>query len=157
MSIDLSRDPNYDAILEALLEKTKAGKITWSATSEPSTFVAAVKGTQTYRLCRQTPEATPRKFGTSGVERLIDAVVLTVLDENGKALYSIRRDSIAFPRTPTAAERVMAATTSGIFGQEVSEVTFVKTTAGKLFEVAQRLANRVDEKVDQTLELLNAL
>ena len=47
MTIDFTQSPNYDAILEALLEKTKAGKINWSATSEPSTFVAAVKGTQT--------------------------------------------------------------------------------------------------------------
>ena len=149
MSIDLSRDPNYDAILEAFLEKTKTGKIIWSATSEPSTFVAAVKGTQTYRLCRQLPEPSPgRRVASFESEHQIDDVVLTVLDENGKALYSIRRAAEFPTRVPT----VNIGT--DVLGRGVG---YQQSTAGKLFEVARRLANRVDEKVDQTLELLNAL
>ena len=65
-----------------------------------------------------------------------DGVVLTVLDENGKVLFSIRRPAETGP--------------GGFFANR-------HTTAGSLFAMAQRLANRVDEKVDQTLELLNAL
>ncbi len=140
MTTDLSRDPNYDAILEALLEKTKAGKITWSATSEPSTFVAAVKGVQTYRLRREFEIQPPERMDNPNIptaifaqprwtpERRIEYTELTVLDENGKALFSIRQ-----------------------------RVGVGPDYAGQLFAVAQRLVNHVDEKVDQTLQLLNAL
>ena len=141
MTTDLSKEPNYNAILATLLEKTKMGKVIWAATSDPSTFVAAVKGSQTYRLRResevQPPERMDNPYALGALalpnqprwtpERRIEYVELTVLDENGKTLFSIR--------------------------QPAQNSSY----AGELFTLAQRLANRVDEKVDQTLELLNAL
>ena len=50
MSTNHGSKPDYDALLEVLVEKTKAGKLDWQQTASEGTFIAAVKGQKTFRV-----------------------------------------------------------------------------------------------------------
>ncbi len=147
MTIDLSKHPDYSAVITTLLDKTKAGKITWAATSQPNTYVSAVKGIQTYRLSLLPPDQNSPKplrgLQFSGVVEVDDVdaedVLLTVTGTSGKVLFTVRQ--------PSLIRRTGFGIDSGI----------VRTPAGELFKLAQRIADRVDENVDAALQLLNAL
>ncbi len=146
MTIDLSKNPDYSAVITTLIDKTKAGKLSWTATSQPNTYVSAVKGIQTYRLSLLPPDQnSPKTLSGQQISTFfevddVDAedVLLTVTDSNGKVLFTVRQPSLV---------RRNAGFDSGI----------VRTLAGELFKLAQRIADRVDENVDAALQLLNAL
>ena len=112
MSIDFRGEPQYEALFQALLVKTKEGKLEWQETADERVFVAAVKGKQTFEIKWDRGQA-----GTG--------VRLTVRDGQGKALFA----------TPVQ--------TGG--------------TAVDTFEMAKRIATRMDEKIDETLQLLSHL
>lgn len=42
--------PNYDVLANVLIDKTRNGKIRWRETALEDTYVAAVRGLQTYRI-----------------------------------------------------------------------------------------------------------
>jgi hypothetical protein len=110
MSIDLGREPNYDLLLQALIEKTRAGKLRWQETAEENTYLAAVKGERTFQVHSNDQGSVQ---------------VLTVRDGDG---------SVA-----------------------IKYVTGNNPTFSELHQLARRVALRVDEKIDSTLELLNSL
>lgn len=83
MSIDLDKQPDYDALFDALVEKTKAGKLDWQETAEEGTFVAAVRGEKTFRVTQIADGAM---------------IVLEVVNTDGKVLVN------AFSPSPAAKE-----------------------------------------------------
>ena len=77
MHLDLDREPDYTGLLDALLAKTRAGKITWQETADEDTFLAAVHGRQTFEISRHG-----------------DFAVLTVRDRDGKLLFRTSQTSL---------------------------------------------------------------
>ena len=75
MPTDFERPPDYDALVVALIEKTKVGKLDWQETASPNLFIAAVKGKQTFEV----------DLVSHGVPIL--KVVLRVKDEEGKQIF----------------------------------------------------------------------
>lgn len=47
---NVEREPDYEQLLWEAVEKTKAGKLTWTEDSEPDTFVADANGKLRLRL-----------------------------------------------------------------------------------------------------------
>ena len=122
MSQDLTKDLNYDALVDSLLEKSLAGKIQWAETAEEDTFVAAVKGQQTFQVSA--------KFGGVHLrDNELEQDVVTKLKVRGfegKTIIDCRETGQS----------------SSLF---------------ELFSVAKRIALRIDERIDESLELLNSL
>ena len=79
MSVDFDKGPQYDAVVEALLEKTREGKLTWQETADPDTFLAAVKGKQTFEIRQDSEEPV-----------LID---LVVRDGGGNVSFNVSFDT----------------------------------------------------------------
>lgn len=73
MPADLEKDPEYMAVIEMLLDATKAGKLDWQETADDNAFIAAVKGEQTFEI-RQI--------------ELSESVYLRVQDHEGNNLYT---------------------------------------------------------------------
>lgn len=111
------QEPDYTRFLDTLFKKTKEGKLNWQETAREDTFIAAVKGQQTFEICKVTDWVPDQGEG--------DAVVVTVKDSKGKVLF----------RTP---EEYLA-------------------SAWALYELAQRVGQRVDERLQTTVQLLNTL
>ena len=80
MATDFERPPNYDALIVALIEKTKDGKLDWQETANPDLFIAAVKGKQTF-------EVDSISNGSY--------VVLRAKDEEGKQLFQTPSEPVA--------------------------------------------------------------
>lgn len=146
MAIDLEREPEYDALFETLLEKTRDGKLVWQETAHEKTFVAAVKGVQTFEItgALKVPNRQATILGTkvppSQAEQepvseirqlrgrddfLTEAVALVVRDSQGNRLFQTPLNE-----SPAARE---------------------------LFRIARRMATRIDEKIEASLELLGHL
>lgn len=113
----LNKTSKYDEVLEALIEKTKTGKLQWEETSDEDTFFAFVKGQQSFMISKN------KMWTNSGDLRRFP--ILSVRDAEGKILF------------------------------ETSEETREK--AGELLELARGVARREDERIEQTLELINRL
>ncbi|MCH7989980.1 MAG: hypothetical protein IID46_12630 [Planctomycetes bacterium] len=94
MSANLTIQPDYDALVESLLEKTLAGKIQWDETAEENTFLAAVKGRQTFEISRQE-----NKY--SG-----DQVTLVVRDAEGKEKIRTENGSKSMSKLYSTAQRI---------------------------------------------------
>ena len=69
MSADLQREPDYDALLQTLLQKSREGKLVWQETADPASFIAAARGERTFEISR------------SG-----DSFDLTVCDSQGRQI-----------------------------------------------------------------------
>ena len=122
MDIDLANDPNYEILVEKLIEKSLAGKLKWQETAEDDTFVTAVKGRQTFHVSAQ--------FGGLHLrDNEVEQDVVTKLEVHGFEGKII----IDFRETGQS---------SSLF---------------ELFSVAKRVALRIDERIDESLELLNSL
>ena len=112
------KEPDYSPFLVALIEKTKEGKLHWQETAREDTFIAAVKGQQTFEVSKVADFDEETREGYS-------FVMVTVKDSNGKVLL----------RTPE----------SSLPG------------AWSLYELAKRLGQRVDERLQTSVQLLNTL
>jgi hypothetical protein len=110
MAVNFEKEPSYDAMIRALLERTREGKLEWNETADEDAFLAAVKGQRTFEI---------RTEGGRG------PVQLVVRDAEGKVYLT----------TPPS----------------------VSNDAISLYRVARRLALRVDERVEDTVHLLDAL
>jgi hypothetical protein len=140
MNSKLDTEPQYQELIEALIEKTREGKINWEETAQPNTYIAAVKGERTFEIAGKLGQfATVHTGGIAGdgyrgkvpleggmVEKTIYR--LTVKDKDGKEVLS----------TPD---------------YSINSID----SARKLYELAKRLAERVDERIDTTLELIRTL
>lgn len=131
--VDLSKDPNYDSLVEALLEKTLARKLDWQVTAEDDCFLAAVKGKRSFEIkakpilqLESILDRTTQDILLPGSRMRELEIMLTVRDETGDKLFDFQqrgRDTAAF----------------------------------QLYEAARRIASRIDERIDESLELLNSL
>lgn len=75
----------YDEVLDALIEKTKSGKLQWEETADENTFLAAVKGKQTFVISQKkiwTDDGDLRRFP-----------ILSVRDGEGKPLFETPRET----------------------------------------------------------------
>ena len=133
MAVDLQRDPNYEVLIEALLEKTRAGRLVWHETADENTFLAALKGERTFEVTGRSEEFR-RETRESGLTDTVDMVsvhipigntdtVVRVRDEQGRVLFEI-------PPSPATAE---------------------------LYTLVRRIVTRVDENIDSTMEILEQL
>ena len=50
MELKGQNEPEYDAIFEALLTKTREGKLEWHETADENTFLAAMRGVRTFQV-----------------------------------------------------------------------------------------------------------
>lgn len=121
MATNLEISPDYEAVLQALLEKTKEGKIQWQETADTSIFVAAAKGEQTFEITWISEQTIMELFG----ESVPSCSVLSVKDRDGKLLFM----------TPNQSSKA----------------------ATELYDLARRIATRVDERIESTLEFINQL
>ncbi|OHB68748.1 MAG: hypothetical protein A2V70_01795 [Planctomycetes bacterium RBG_13_63_9] len=79
MAVDLDKEPDYNVLLQALIDKTKAGKLRWEETADEDTFVAAVKGQRTFEVSgKDAPQ-----------------FVVAVRDEEGKVFFQTPASSMA--------------------------------------------------------------
>jgi hypothetical protein len=77
-------DPN--PLVQALVEKTKAGKLIWQPTASPDTFIASVGGETTLKLMTETEEGVNRY----GDLESFTVPVLSMNDFRGRQLWQIR-------------------------------------------------------------------
>ena len=99
MSIDLERDLDYDSMLDTLVEKTKAGKITWSPTASEDAFQAAVGGKLTFEI-----SSSYRTMQDLNVP--VGGVALTVRDAGGEVLLRVSKSSPAAEKLLSMAKRI---------------------------------------------------
>jgi hypothetical protein len=110
-----TREVDPTQLVSTVLDKTKAGKLSWDETADESVFLASVGGNTTLEV-RSPSELSPLSEGFS--------YTLSLLDGNGKLLWEIREP---------------------------------QTLIQELFELARRMALKVDEKVEAFLETLQKL
>jgi hypothetical protein len=88
-------EPNYELVIEKLLEKTREGKIDWQPTADDDCFVAAVKGVQTYEIKRIMGRTTVY-LGAGPPERDV-LVSLVVKDGNGREVFDVHERGLDTP------------------------------------------------------------
>ena len=136
MAVDLEKGPDYQPLLEALIEKTKARKLMWHETADEDAFLAAVKGERTFELTLFAPPTTtpPPDLGISPSSKargtfyihepvLPPVPIVRVRNGEGKLLFEI-------PSSPETEE---------------------------LYDLARRITRNVDENIDATRQLLEQL
>jgi hypothetical protein len=115
MAMNLEKEPDYNTLLQTLLQKTREGKLVWQETADASTFLAAVRGERTFEI----------NLVVSDASDYVQGVRLLVRDSEGKLLFDV-----SMPH---------------------------RAPASSLYDLAKRIATRVDEKIDSTMELLGSL
>ena len=136
MAVNLEKGPDYEPLLQALIEKTKARKLAWHETADEDTFLSAVKGERTFELTLFAPPTTtpppdvivPPSGATRGrfyvAEPVLPPVpIVRVRNGEGKLLFEI-------PSSPETEE---------------------------LYDLARRITRNVDENIDATRQLLEQL
>jgi hypothetical protein len=119
MSIDLQKEPDYEKIIDALIDKTKEGKLQWQETADERTFLAAVRGERTFQISQDWEDALER-------------FQLVIRDADGRAFV----DKLFYIARPVSA---------------------AANKARNLYELVRRISLNLDEKVDETVQLLNGL
>lgn len=125
---------NFESLFQKLLSATKEGKLAWAKTATPGTFVAAVKGRQTFELSvRREPDAYGRHEMLTAAAKLSVGtklpdplwVFVSVKDKDGEPMYE----------SPGMSSSV----------------------ALELHKLASYIAGNVGEKLQESLELLEQL
>ncbi len=114
------KDLNPTPLVEALIEKTKAGKINWEATAAENTFIATLGGDTTLRVDLITPGDVDEWGNLEQVPEL------RLLGDNGKLLWEIYSHQVMGGLWP-------------------------------LFRLAQRIGNKLDERIVTLMETLQKL
>jgi hypothetical protein len=127
MPLNPTKDPDYEPVLQALLEKTRAGKLAWKETADEDTFVATVKGEQSFEIILEPNPEGPTHVTVDGRTIVPRIPVLRVKDGAGKLLF------------------------------ETPKSMYVAVLTSELYGLARRIASRIDDKIEQTVELLNKL
>jgi len=86
MSLDFEKEPNYEPLFQTLIDKTKAGKLAWQETAEENTYIAAVKGQQTYEISLRNLRPIYASANTP-------VPVLTVKDHEGRVFLQTTEES----------------------------------------------------------------
>lgn len=118
----LDRELDPTPLVNAIIEKTRAGKLKWEATALPNTFIASVGGNTTLKIYL---EPTLR-LDAIGKANEIPLPTLSLLDEKGKTLWEISSRE-------------------------------VKGDLWALFRLAQRIGNRLDERMENLMEVVQKL
>ena len=116
------KDLDPAPLVEALKEKTKAGKVKWEPTAAENTFIASVGGGATLRIYLTTTQ----DYNEAGEFTTITVPELRLVDENGKLLWEI-------------------------------SLYETKGELWSLFKLAQRIANKLDERVASLMATLEKL
>lgn len=136
MDTDLTTDLDYNPVLDALIEKTTARKLAWSETANAHSYMVVVgtdKGEQTFIVERagelaRVGSATP------------------ILRDSGSEMRLLLSQ-------PTHRLKV-----SDADGKELFTVGGSSSgPVGQLYKIAERVAKQIDEKIDNTVELLSTL
>ena len=127
--VDLNKEPDYEILIQTLIEKTYNGKLVWAETADENTYIAVVRGVQSFELRLVDLNSLEGMIIEKAIRRAAgepNTIVLVARDKDGKQLYRF----------------VAANPTSSAFD---------------LFRLARRIASHVDERIDSSLELLNKL
>ena len=137
--LDKELDPT--PLVNAIIEKTKAGRLKWEATANPSTFIASVGGNTTLRIQLETtdevryeqvgPVSNPpnRIIIPETLDRRVREVqvpVLSLLDDKGRTLWEISNRDVMGNLDP-------------------------------LFRLARRMGNKLDERMEALMEVVQKL
>ena len=118
----LEKDLDPTPLVNAIIEKTKAGRLKWEATASPNTLIASVGGNTTLKIYLEI--AT--RLDTLGISAQIEVPVLSLLDDKGRTLWEIsNRD--------------------------------VKGNLDPLFRLARRMGNKLDERMEALMEVVQKL
>ncbi len=82
----LGKNVDPKPLVEALIEKSLAGKLNWQATADESAFIASVGGETTLKITLKKVETFDDERGEFGLQ---DVPVLHMLDANGRTLWEI--------------------------------------------------------------------
>jgi hypothetical protein len=80
-------------LVARLLEKSRAGKLSWEPTADRRAFVTSVAGEMTFRLYL----VTVTDIGDFGEPESVDVPRLDMLDEKGKVLWDIKQKDVTGP------------------------------------------------------------
>jgi len=96
MTTDLNATPDYDGLVQALVEKTKAGRLVWEETADENAFLASVKGKRTFeiRLEPCPPGSVEAVLAAAEKGVTVYEAVLVVRDGNGKVLLETPPSSL---------------------------------------------------------------
>jgi hypothetical protein len=143
MSIDFEKEPDYEKIIDALIEKTKQGKLRWHETADEHTFLAAVKGQRTFAISQVGAEEESGSTSITPWDDATERFQLVIRDVDGQAFV----------------EKTFRVAPPGSIGSSGSESTYSETAdkAKDLYETVRRVVLNVDEKVDETVQLLDQL
>lgn len=114
-------------LVEAIVEKTKAGKLNWEETAAENVFIASVGGDTTFKVSSETRGERLIRTGEVPTFFYDDTEMkkLTLLNEYGKPLVEVWQDE--------------------------------DPAVGELFDLARRTALNVDERVKSVIEVLQKL
>jgi hypothetical protein len=136
MSIDFENEPDYEKIIDILVEKTKEGKLLWHETAEERTFLAAVKGQRTFQISQVGGEESG-STSTADWDDATERFQLVIRDVDGRAFVEK-----TFRVGPPGSE---------------SADSEAADKARSLYELVRRVALDLDEKIDETVQLLSQL
>lgn len=79
-------DQAYDRVIDALLLKTQEGKVHWQVTAQSDTFVAPVRGVQTFEVSRRSRTHFGPGLAPPPTIRIV------VRDTNGDVVFETEKD-----------------------------------------------------------------
>lgn len=115
---------DLELLVERLIEKSKAGKLTWKPTADRQQFVTSVGGGNTSFKIRLEQLSD---VGPLGQWETYDVPRLDMLDEKGFLIWKVYRKDVP------------------------------KGQLDELYKLAQRIGNKVDDRLEGAIEALNKL
>ncbi len=122
MTEPILKDVDANPLVQALMEKTQAGRLVWEATADEGTFIASVGGNATLKLVLESQ----LEQDVRGNPEYADAPTLLLLDEKGKKQWQV-------------------------YSSQVEGGLWV------LYRLAQRVANKVDDRMAALVEAVQRL
>ena len=123
----IRNDLDPKRLVDAIVEKTKAGKLNWQETAAENVFIASVGGNTTFKVSSEFREEVLGGTGEAlyPVPWNKELRKLTLLNEYGKPLLDVWENEVP--------------------------------AVGELFILARRTALNVDERVQSVIEVLQKL
>jgi len=91
--LDLQDKLDAAPLVARLLEKSRAGKLSWEPTADRRAFVTSVAGEMTFKVYL----VTVTDVGDFGQPETVDVPRLDMLDEKGKVLWDIGQKDVKGP------------------------------------------------------------
>lgn len=122
MTEPILKDVDANPLVQALMEKTQAGRLVWEPTADEGTFIASVAGNTTLKLAL----VSQVEQDVYGNPEYADVPTLLLLDEKGRKQWQVYSSQ-------------------------------VKGGLWPLFRLAQRIANKVDDRMAALVEAVHRL